>query len=218
MYLNRFHRYKNVSANQISIIENYIDWMNAKAEGSEYANCTFKEWCGVDESELPDKEIIDYFKQFYKAHHIGNDYTYYTISERVGYWRKCNAIHAWFVDHVQNGIDDCNYHHEVTKEILEELRNNCLTVIKASKLVPGKIYNGTTWQNGVEYKNYVDGTIIEDTTVADSILPTQSGFFFGGTDYDEWYIDSLKDTIDIINNILETTDFKTQMIYYCSSW
>ena len=85
MYLNRFHRYKNVSANQISIIENYIDWMNAKAEGSEYANCTFKEWCGVDESELPDKEIIDYFKQFYKAHHIGNDYTYCTISEQVGY-------------------------------------------------------------------------------------------------------------------------------------
>jgi len=26
--------------------------------------------------------------------------------EEVGYWRKANAIHGWFVDHVQDGEDD----------------------------------------------------------------------------------------------------------------
>jgi hypothetical protein len=24
----------------------------------------------------------------------------------VGYWRKANAIHRWFVEHVQDGNDD----------------------------------------------------------------------------------------------------------------
>lgn len=25
----------------------------------------------------------------------------------VGYWRKANAIHRWFVDNVQDGVDNC---------------------------------------------------------------------------------------------------------------
>lgn len=25
----------------------------------------------------------------------------------AGYWRKANAIHKWFVENVQNGIDEC---------------------------------------------------------------------------------------------------------------
>lgn len=29
------------------------------------------------------------------------------IVERVCYWRKANAIHKWFVDNVQHGVDDC---------------------------------------------------------------------------------------------------------------
>jgi len=28
-------------------------------------------------------------------------------SEEVGYWRKFNALHAWFVDNVQGGVDEC---------------------------------------------------------------------------------------------------------------
>ena len=29
------------------------------------------------------------------------------VEEEVGYWRKANAIHSWFVKNVQNGNDDC---------------------------------------------------------------------------------------------------------------
>ena len=29
-----------------------------------------------------------------------------TFTEMVGYWRKANHIHKWFVDNVQEGIDD----------------------------------------------------------------------------------------------------------------
>ena len=30
-----------------------------------------------------------------------------SISERIGYWRKANQIHNWFVENVQGGEDDC---------------------------------------------------------------------------------------------------------------
>lgn len=57
-------------------------------------------------------------------------------------------------------------------------------------------------------------------SLAEELLPTESGFFFGSTEYDEYYFDQVKDTIEIfrpyINNILdgkENSDF-----YYEASW
>lgn len=41
--------------------------------------------------------------------------------EEVGYWRKANQIHKWFVENVQGGIDNCDYH-EVSKAQLEKLK------------------------------------------------------------------------------------------------
>ena len=40
------------------------------------------------------------------------------------YWRKANAIHKWFVENVQEGVDDCG-EYEVTVEQLTELRDLC---------------------------------------------------------------------------------------------
>lgn len=54
--------------------------------------------------------------------------------------------------------------------------------------------------------------------LAEESLPTQSGFFFGGTEYDEFYIEDLQETIKQIDKILETTDFNTEALYYVSSW
>src|SRR3982751_6350886 len=37
---------------------------------------------------------------------------------------------------------------------------------------------------------------------AAELLPTTSGFFFGGTDYDEWYFQSMEDTIQQLEEAL----------------
>jgi hypothetical protein len=61
------------------------------------------------------------------------------IIERVGYWRKANAIHAWFVREVQGGVDECQ-EADVSVEKLRELRALCAEVLadksKADKLLP----------------------------------------------------------------------------------
>ena len=50
---------------------------------------------------------------------------------------------------------------------------------------------------------------------AKELLPTASGFFFGGTDYDESYFDSVKETISILEECLSDED---AYFYYTSSW
>lgn len=45
-----------------------------------------------------------------------------------------------------------------------------------------------------------------DHSLADELLPTQEGFFFGTTDYDEWYFQDIKRELDAFEEILETWD------------
>ena len=63
-----------------------------------------------------------------------------------------------------------------------------------------------------------DGEYIENPEVAAEYLPTQSGFFFGSTDYDQWYMEDIESTIEILTNVLKETDFDNQMVVYTSSW
>lgn len=38
------------------------------------------------------------------------------------YWRKSNQIHKWFVDNIQDGVDDCG-NYEVSPDDLKRLRD-----------------------------------------------------------------------------------------------
>lgn len=100
----------------------------------------------------------------------------------IAEWRKANAIHKWFVKHVQKGLDDCE-EYQVTRDQLLALKNLCAQVLKTKNT---------------------------------KLLPTQSGFFFGGTDYDDYYWDQLKETIDMLGSVEKFDDSYT--FYYQASW
>ncbi len=58
--------------------------------------------------------------------------------------------------------------------------------------------------------------VLDNNELAEQLLPTKEGFFFGGKDYDQSYFDDLKETIKIIDNALlmpDQWDFN-----YRSSW
>ena len=52
---------------------------------------------------------------------------------------------------------------------------------------------------------------------AEELLPTTEGFFFGGTDYDEYYYDNVDETIEILEKELAIEDNDADY-YYSSSW
>ncbi len=59
--------------------------------------------------------------------------------------------------------------------------------------------------------------VLEDNSLAETLLPRQEGFFFGSNSYDDWYFEQLQETKSILEECLvvenELSDF-----YYHSSW
>jgi hypothetical protein len=98
----------------------------------------------------------------------------------VMYWRKANAIHNWFVENVQDGIDECEPH-DVTVDQLKELRDLCYEVLKnperAENLLPtssGFFFGSTAYDEW--YQNYLKNTVeelnlvLEDATETDTFV------------------------------------------------
>ena len=85
------------------------------------------------------------------------------ITEDVGYWRKANQIHNWFVQNVQGGVDDCRQVY-VPKAKLKELLNVCKEVLadhdKAPELLPTVegCFFGDTSYDGYYYRD-IENTI-----------------------------------------------------------
>jgi hypothetical protein len=68
---------------------------------------------------------------------LGGDITY--IKTEVMYWRKANAIHRWFVQNVQKGVDDCNeYSVEIEQlgQLLDVVNQVLNEPSKAGELLP----------------------------------------------------------------------------------
>lgn len=107
------------------------------------------------------------------------------VGVKVGYWRKVNSVHQWFVNNCQDGNDDCREAY-VSRENLQELLDTCKKVLA-------------------------------DNSLAELLLPTQEGFFFGSTEYDEYYFGDIAETVEMLEGILsdipEGWDFA-----YQSSW
>lgn len=137
-----------------------------------------------------------------------------SIRVNAGQWRKANQIHNWFVNNVQDGVDNCQEFY-VPKDKLKELLKTVCIVLASTKLVKGKVHNGTSYENGVETKIFEDGKIMRGIKVARELLPATAGFFFGGTEYDQYYYDDLVDTRRILEEALrdESNDY-----YYRASW
>lgn len=135
-------------------------------------------------------------------------YNWFSLStlKEVGYWRKANEIHKWFVENVQDGEDDCGYY-IVNKEQLRELKDTCQKVLNSLDDNDMSIVKN---EDGFEVEQY------NNIRLAEELLPTQEGFFFGGTNYTKYYKQDLEDTIQICNECdYIADDFE---ILYHSSW
>jgi hypothetical protein len=143
-----------------------------------------KQW----EYKGDDNYKVEVTKKGEPVDHIKSERIKYVIEE-IGYWRKANQIHKWFVDNVQKGNDNCDEYSVETSD-LEILLGLCEQVLENNELAP-------------------------------QLLPTTSGSFFGGTEYDEWYFKDLKHTVEIIETVLserEEDGYLTGYITYSSSW
>jgi hypothetical protein len=138
------------------------------------------------------------------------------IETEVADWRKANAIHKWFVDNVQDGKDDCGTYY-VSKEKLIELLELCKKVRNSSVMIEGEVQNG--YQGTKEGMKPImePGKYIVNPEIAEELLPTQEGFFFGMTNYDQYYMEDIEYTIKVLEKELGTGTDEGDY-YYNSSW
>ncbi len=136
------------------------------------------------------------------------------ITESVAYWRKTNHIHQWFVENCQDGEDNCQESY-VSREKLQGLVDICKQV-KESLEKSGKktVKVKVGWQGKKDL--FEDVEVYSDTELAEELLPTQPGFFFGGTEYDQWYVQGLDETINQIEPLLQEEG--DGEFYYQASW
>ena len=105
---------------------------------------------------------------------------------QVGYWRKANAIHAWFVKNCADDVDECQ-----------------------------EIY--VSFKQAKELRNLIN-RVLDCHEKAEELLPTEDGFFFGNTEYNEWYYKNLEYTRDLLNKIIVKCDGGDYDIIYQASW
>ena len=136
---------------------------------------------------------------------------------QVAYWRKANQIHNWFVKNIQDGNDDCGYY-EVSRQQLQELLSVCRDVLTYANCELQEMNGGLRKIDGEWKEEIITGRKITNTEFIADLLPTTSGFFFGSTEYDEWYLRDIENTIEQLNKVLNDTDFEKDAIFYTSSW
>lgn len=60
--------------------------------------------------------------------------------------------------------------------------------------------------------------VLTDKSKASELLPTQGGYFFGSTEYDEHYIYDVENTVRMLEEVLSEDGAKDQEYSYQSSW
>ena len=115
------------------------------------------------------------------------------VVEEVGYWRKFNALHSWFVNNCGGGIDECQAI-DVSEDDLRNLREVLVKVVEN------------------DFK-----------TAEDDLPPAQGFFFGSDVVddyYKECVIETINTIQDILNENEDIKDagFYGSDFYYRASW
>lgn len=152
---------------------------------TDYEATRAKNW----EEIVPDPEFNE-LKRFFPAKALEFQDGGAEVKMNVMYWRKANQIHGWFVDHPQDGVDECIE----TDVSHEDLRN----LLKLCKIVHNDHSMGAELLPVTEvffFGNY----------------DPEEG-------YDEYYFEQIDITIKALEVLLEELPESDYQFSYRSSW
>jgi hypothetical protein len=102
------------------------------------------------------------------------------IIEEIGYWRKANAIHNWFVKNIQEGVDECQESY-VNKDSLKKLLEIVNEVLANPKRAEELLPNATGFFFGSqEYDKYYFDDLKDTKSILEKALEESenSGFYY----------------------------------------
>lgn len=203
MYFYKMRKAKNKTMKELLDIQDKINYADNTQKAQEEKEKLLKEF----KTYLHNRKY-KYFEKIDKRF----DYD-------IGYMRKANEIHKYIIDNFGGGVDNCTPI-ELSKENIIQLQNVVKKLICECKLIKGNVINGYSYNDkGDMTPNYEKGYIMKKDSqkLANELLPTCDGFFFGGTNYDQWYFEDLLEFYNIANELLKV-DTNKYYIYYKASW
>ena len=104
------------------------------------------------------------------------------IELAIGYWRKANMIHNWFVENIQNGNDDCNPYY-VNFDQLDNLKQLCQDIIdkkKSPEFLPptSGFFFGSTDIDEYYYQDLEDTVAIIDNALKEYKTYPNLSFYY----------------------------------------
>lgn len=141
------------------------------------------------------------------------------------YMRKHNAVRKWFADHLENFEDNgtTRIEKEDFEAILRDMKyviTNCGFEVFLNNYInadlqqlpldiydPIEEYRAFVENGGIRYELFCD--------IANGMFPSSSGFFFGSTEYNEWYIyDLIRDYCEFLNLYNTEIDWDNDVVEY----
>lgn len=138
--------------------------------------------------------------------------------ENVGYFRKVNCLLPFF------GYEDNLSIHPIEKCQIEELVSIAKELLKEHHAINSSILSykeilevyKDDKKKTKEIQEKITALWANFAEIASKKLPTTSGFFFGYTEYKEWYVNDLTEIVNVFEEILNSTDFDIDQIFmYC---
>ncbi|WP_279256106.1 hypothetical protein [Enterococcus faecalis] len=109
-------------------------------------------------------------------------------AQAIGYWRKANQIRAFFASYAPEQSDINIEMLIVNEEMLLELKQRIMLCLTE-----------------------------RNEEASSELLPTSQGFFFGSTEYDDWYYQDLEISLPIIEKAL-TAIKDNKLVFYHEWW
>lgn len=132
-----------------------------------------------------------------------------------------NAVNkAVFGDSFEFDVGERQVHiNEVTAEVAYWRKANAIHSWFVTNVQKGedKCQESFVPRDHLEVLLIVCNKILADNTLAHKLLPTRSGFFFGSTEIDEYYLADVKFTATRLTELL-TDEWKDWEFYYQASW
>lgn len=156
---------------------------------------------------------------------MGLDMSININGDEAYYMRKHNAVRKWFADHLENFEDNgtTRIYKEDFEAIIKDMKyviTNCgletflndyihfeACELSNDEYDPIEEYRAFIKDGGIRYKLFCE--------IANGMFPSSSGFFFGSTAYDEWYIfDLIRDYIEFTRLYTVEIDWDNDIVEY----
>ena len=202
MYFTKVPKYQNILTNEVEtlpredleLIDKYFTWKMVRSMGGKAGN-TLEEWCGIPQSKLAHKYVVNYYREFFVPRRYYNEYAGYTtastIFQQLARIPRAPQFIQWFIDNVDNNTTK---YWEISKDQLQDLFLAC------KKVKFGFISNRKSEEK-----------FLVNKAVAKEYLPLPE--WMSEDAYDHFYASKVIETMEIIRQILFNTDFEKETIY-----